>query len=930
MGTKKSNKLYAAAAALAVTASAVAPGLSADAATKVTVKSVVNPASISHYGGYANSVKKLSLPKTVKVMLSNKKTENRSVKWGKVAYDAKYVGKYQTITGTVSGTSLKATIKVKLNNYPIDVVEPKLAPVAVGEEVKLPSTITVKYKDGKSIERSIKSFTISKADTSKAGKMKLSYSYKGSNLEIKGSIAYEVKAAEITNVMNEVKDDMLSVSADVKYPAKGAKAEVLVYPGKDVSKAMPFAAEIKDGKLMAKTVALPAGSHSFAVKVGEVVSPAKDFVIEAPMVKEVKAINATQVEVAFNKAVDAKSVFTDGVSGSLKTGVLTFNTIDAVSTGNINGMLSQDGKTLTLTADNNLEKRYDVVIDKVMTATGSSVEKFSKIITIDKDITAPKLVGTERITATKVKVKFSEPMTSAGSTTFKLADGTVVSGITGEGKLVDGGMAVELDLSNASVPVGKEIIATIIGAADKAGNLLTPNPATVSIQKGDKDGVAPTVSSLVQSGAKTFEITFSEALSTKPVVSLDGLAVNEASVSIDSKDAKKVVVTAPSVLSGDKVVTISGAVDGSGEVQAATNRVVKFVSDTVAPKVVSSAVVVDATNKKEYLELTLDKNVDLTSAKIDVKDSSYVKDFITTEIKDADLAALAIDYKNADNKKVIRVALSSLLATKDVEGAKYSLNFALTGVKSEFGTDIASGTASFTRGKDGIAANVTPQALADSTPIVQTAKNNSEITVTFKEDVDAATATNAANYIVGGAIVESATVKSTAPKSVVLKLKADSNTFSGFRNVTVQNVKAAGSSVAMNTTTVAVDLKENVAPTATAQLQADLTSVKITFSENVYQTSKLTPDFALFVGTDAYKYDKDSTPGTPDEAFVADSTLDTAKENAAKTITITLPAKVTAEQLTKGLSFKEVTGIDVMDAAGNALLLNDKIVVSNN
>ena len=239
MGTKKSNKLYAAAAALAVTASAVAPGLSADAATKVTVKSVVNPASISHYGGYANSVKKLSLPKTVKVMLSNKKTENRSVKWGKVAYDAKYVGKYQTITGTVSGTSLKATIKVKLNNYPIDVVEPKLAPVAVGEEVKLPSTITVKYKNGKSIERSIKSFTISKADTSKAGKMKLSYSYKGLNLEIKGSIAYEVKAAEITNVMNEVKDDMLSVSADVKYPAKGAKAEVLVYPGKDVTKAIP-------------------------------------------------------------------------------------------------------------------------------------------------------------------------------------------------------------------------------------------------------------------------------------------------------------------------------------------------------------------------------------------------------------------------------------------------------------------------------------------------------------------------------------------------------------------------------------------------------------------------------------------------------------------------------------------------------------------
>jgi len=562
-----------------------------------------------------------------------------------------------------------------------------------------------------------------------------------------------------------------------------------------------------------------------------------------------------------------------------------------------------------LTADNNLEKRYDVVIDKVTTATGSSVEKFSKIITIDKDITAPKLVGTERITATKVKVKFSEPMTSTGSTTFKLADGTVVSGITGEGKLVDGDMAVELDLSNASVPVGKEIIATIIGAADKAGNLLTPNPATVSIQKGDKDGVAPTVSSVVQSGAKTFEITFSETLSSKPVVSLDGAPVTAADVSIDSKDAKKVIVNAGTVLTGDKVVTISGAVDGSGEVQAATNRVVKFVSDTVAPKIVSSAVVVDATDKKEYLELTLDKNVDLASAKLDVDDSSYVKDFITTEIKDAELTELDIDYKNADNKKVLRVALSSLLATKDVEGAKYALNFTLTGVTSEFGVAIASGTSSFTRGKDGVAANTKAQELVS---IAQTPGNNNEITVTFKEDVDAVTATNAANYIVGGAIVESATVKSTAPKAVVLKLKADSNTFSGTRNVTVQNVKAAGSSVAMNTTTLATNLKENVAPTLTAKLGADLKTITLTFSEVV--KDDVEKDFEVY---------SETTKLAGNEAVVLDATT-------KKSATITLTNVVTADQLTKGISLKALPTIDIVDEAGNKLSVGDKVAISNN
>lgn len=594
----------------------------------------------------------------------------------------------------------------------------------------------------------------------------------------------------------------------------------------------------------------------------------------------------------------------------MKAGVLTFNTIDSVASGNFAGKLSQDGKVLTLTADNNLEKRYDVVIDKVKTASGADVEKFSKIITIEKDAVAPMITGTERITATKVKVKFSEPMTSAGSASFKLADGTVVSGITGQGVLVDGGMAFELDLSATTVPVGKEIIATVIGAADKAGNLLTPNPATVSILKGDKDGVAPTVATVVQSGAKTIEIMFSEALSTKPTVSLDGVAVNAANVAIDSKDSKKVIVTAPAVLEGDKVVTISGAIDGSGETQVATNRVVKFVKDSVAPKVVSSAVVVDSADKAEYLELTFDKNVLLDASTIDVDDSSFVKDFITTEIKDADLGAIAIGYKNADNKQVLRVKLDTLLgtATTDVEGAKYALNYTLTGVASEYGVAATSGTASFTRGKDGTPANNTAQALDT---IVPSLTDNNLITVTFKENVDAATATNVSNYIVGGAVVESATVKAGAPKTVELKLKSNSNTFTGARNITVQNVKAAGSSVAMPTTTRAVTLSENVVPTATAKLGADLKTITITFSEVVANGAGV--DFDVY----------------SDVVELADSQNVTLAGDG-KTATIVLADVVTAQQLTKGLVLKGLNTLDIADDAKNKLSVSNDIVISNN
>ncbi len=505
MGTKKSNKLYAAAAALAVTASAVAPGLTADAASKVTVKSVTNPASISHYGGYTFAVKKLSLPKTVKVLLSNKKYENRSVKWGKVSYDKKYIGKYQTISGTVSGTTKKASIKVKLNNYPVDVVEPKLAPVAVGEKLNLPSTIDVKYKDGKVIARSAKSFNLTAEKTDKAGMMKLSYNYMGKNSSIKGSIAYEVKAAEITNVMNEIKDDMLSVSADVKYPAKDAKAEVLVYAFKDMTKEpIKVAAELKDGKLTAKSGVLPAGTHAFAVKVGEVVSPAKDFVIEAPMVKEVKAINAKQLQVTFSKAIDASTVL--GEEDALKNIKVT-KVGNEDSTG-LKGQLSEDKKSLVITAssDEVFNGSYVVnVSDSVKTVTGLKVAAFSELVKAE-DKVAPTFVSASSVAKTttkKVTVKFDEPV---------VADG-VIAYVNGAVAIVGmGSSSNELEITaSQDLKAGEALTIRLTNVKDFAGNYTTPNPLELTTTVV-ADVAAPKIVTAEVYGEDSVKVTFDKAL----------------------------------------------------------------------------------------------------------------------------------------------------------------------------------------------------------------------------------------------------------------------------------------------------------------------------------------------------------------------------------------------------------------------------------
>lgn len=329
--TKKTNKLYAAAAALAVTASVVAP-VAADAASKVSVK-YISTVVIKHAGGSNYAVKKLTLPTKVKVKLSNGKYEMRSVKWsGSVKYDAKYINKYQVLYGKVTGTTKKAVLKVQIQNYVIDVIEPVLKPVAVGGKVALPSTITVRYQSGAVVKRPISKFNIKTPGTSKAGKYKIAYTYKGANAVVTGSIYYEVKAASISNVMGSVNDQTLSVKANVVYPAVGAKAELLIYPGKDMTKApIIVKGSLSKGKFMASKGGIPEGTHSYVVKIGAVKSAAMNFTIAKTVATSAKAIGKEKVEVMFSRAVDSIKAENFQIAGAtVKSAILGSNKKSAV------------------------------------------------------------------------------------------------------------------------------------------------------------------------------------------------------------------------------------------------------------------------------------------------------------------------------------------------------------------------------------------------------------------------------------------------------------------------------------------------------------------------------------------------------------------------------------------------------------------------
>ncbi|TCI57340.1 hypothetical protein EVJ24_00760 [Exiguobacterium sp. SH1S21] len=887
---KKSFKLVKASAALAVAAAALTPVMAAEASTStVELKAEVV------LGGKFKEALALNTPKGVEI------------KWGKYLVTA--INKWQTVKG--QGSDGKTYIK-KLypRNYPLYVLDQDLGEVEAGSELEKPS-IRVMYRDGKIYTQAPERFTMSSTyNTKDEGEQKVLISYNHNGNRITSFLTYTVVAGEVefekVSASVDQAENKLSVMADVKNAKADTKADLVIYPFKDASKAVTVPATIKDGKLTAEAAGLPAGDHSFVLKSGEVVSEAVNFSVEAPMVKAINQLNGTQVEVKFNKAVDKSTLLES--NGDFKAGVFTMRAIDSQVQGTFKGVLSADGMTLTVTSTQQLEKRYDVVIDKVKTVKGDEVEKYAKIVSLAKDMTAPTIAGVEQTVSTKATVKFSERMTAFAGITYKYADGSAVAAGAVTGSIAQGADYAELTLDASKLTANKEIVATFIGARDLAGNLITPNPATASFRLGVKDGVKPVVSSVVQTGASEFTIQFSEALQAAPAVSATNTSVS--SVTKVDNDASKYVVKTTSVLEGVKTVSVSSYTDLSGEAGDNFSRVYTFVKDVVEPKVVSSVVVVDATDKKEYLELTFDKNVVLTNATVEAN-GTYVKDFVTKSI---DGSATGLAYKNADNKKVVRVALASLLSGANEKGASYNVDLVLAGVASESGVAQTAAKASFVRSEDGTPVNETKVAVVGASSFTQKAGDNSTVLVTFDKEVDGASATNISNYRIDGAVISSVTLLPVAGGQQVaeLKLAAGSNAFTGDRNVAVEGVKAKGSTVAMDRFTAVANLKENVAPTVTSAKLVDTNKVRITFSEVVTDAAAL--DFEVLVGGKAQA-----------TAEIVNSGVGAS---AVSTVDVTI-ATVNADKLSKGLSLKLVDTLDIVDAAGNKVVSPATITITN-
>ncbi len=644
-----------------------------------------------------------------------------------------------------------------------------------------------------------------------------------------------------------------------------------------------------------------------------------------PEVVSVNAINGATLVVKFNKAITPDSVI-DSADGTIKSGLLTVTKVDGAGTVSVTdggslATLSADGKTLTVTsatgaAFNNVKFVATINADVAKATDGKFVPKFVSNIIEAADTTAPTVTDVKKLDASKVRVFFSEPLSNEGSWSFKFADGSSATVTPSATNIAKGYVDLTID---AGVAAGKEITATVIGAKDYAGNLVNPNPFTVTFSKGQLDGTKPSVTSVVTNGLTSFEVKFSEEVQgfTATDISIngvdrtvddgDGVATGtEAIITQDTTDKTKYTVTVAAQTSGLNTISIGAGLvtDLSGELSESFSKVVEFKADQTKPTLTSHQIKKDE-NGEEYLHLFFSEAV--TEGTVNALTATKVKDYVTTN-DDMDISAGSIVPNTAGKEFKVKLASVTFDGAALETGAQYTV--ALTGGfadTSSLALDTASIT--FVRGTDAL---TTVQSVSTVTKVAGTP---SVVKVTFAQPVDGATATNIANYNISGVVVEKAEVRNGEASAVYLTLKSDSNTLSGERNVTVSGVKTKDGVAMSSSYAGTVDLDENVKPTFTASLVA-ADSIKLTFSENVIDATD-----GITVADLEVKYNATAlteTGATPQVVGIySDAAMTTAITNADSVGVVYVKlASGTITDLSKSLTV-ETQGSTVKDAKGN-------------
>ncbi|MDH8002437.1 S-layer homology domain-containing protein [Bacillus cereus] len=610
-------------------------------------------------------------------------------------------------------------------------------------------------------------------------------------------------------------------------------------------------------------------------------------------VESVKVLNSKEVEVKFateiNKDAVTKEVFS-----------LTNKTVEKVEVG-------KDNKTVIVTF-NNIAKIEDavLVVAPVETKADAKVKtaKYTQVISY-KDTVRPEVKGVEYVDANTAKVVFSEPVADKGQVTVN-NDKAVVKELSEDQK------SLVVDLTN--VDENAEVVVTIVGATDVAGNLISPNPVKTTIKKQAIDKTKPVVNGVEVLSDTQLKVTFSKEFTTldETAVTVNDKAPTSVELDKDNKKVAYVTLKDDNNLLKDGLNTIkikAGVKDKFGI--ALEKEYVKQVlvsADKTAPEVTKSEVVTEKVENetKQFLVLTYSEDVEVAGAVPTT--GTHVHNYVT---KNNAPFSGSVDNAERKDKKVVKI---------DVTGAtpgSWTVTLPAGFVKDDAKTPNNSKAKTVTFNVAGKVAEA-----GELTYTVEANANNG-VTVNFGGEVDGASAVNAANYTVEGAKVEKAVlVNNNGTAQVELTLKAGSVEASGDYAVSVTGVKDKTKAVEAKLKKdekAIVNLKENVAPKVEKAELIDGKQVVLTFSKAMDASTVDATDFNFLLdGTNV--------------SSLAQNPISVEKGEVAangKKITFNFSRELTSAEFTKTVTVKSAKdGFEVKDLNKNKLAPIESLTVS--
>ncbi|WP_333880103.1 S-layer homology domain-containing protein [Lysinibacillus capsici] len=547
-----------------------------------------------------------------------------------------------------------------------------------------------------------------------------------------------------------------------------------------------------------------------------------------PAVEAVKGLNAKELEVKFNTAVDAKDA-----------AITTKYAVEGVAI--TNAVVSEDGMTVTLTTDKEVKlTNGKVTVKPIKTKADAKVltEEFNKLITFAD--TTPVSVNSVEAKGTTAVITFDEPVQSEGTISL---NGTELSKdrytLSGK-KLTITGLTAEQSYK-----------VDIVGATDFANNIANPIAVNFTVLKADVDNSKPTVSTAVNGTEITFD--FSEEL-MKQNLNADAETKEYAKVTVgstvfyltdadikDTEDKTVFTIDAKSALGTATFINTNIKVEGQKDLAGNAGDAFEFnaiLSKDLTPATLVSTATkmlvaddVNATTDVDALYLTFSEPVKV-EGKLTVKTQNGIA--YTTGKETAVKADAGFDVDG--NGKIEGAEKNTVKVDIDLDSnSTYTFELSAKAV-----TDLAGNVTA-----DTVTFNVTtgvfeatPETPTDSlvfgaTPVVVT--DNNVFTVEYSKDVTA-TATNAANYTLGGKELPAGTQLQfvDGTKKVRFTLPEGSITANGNYVLEASNVvDTKGNTLKGGKVTTQVALKENIVPVATKVTAVDSKTFTVDFSENI-------------------------------------------------------------------------------------------------